>query len=201
MEREQFDTAQEVEEIVRRWVDEVVIGWRLCPFAAPVVKQKTLRIAICDATKAEEAYRFFLQELLLLHESEEEEIATTLVVMPRLFGRFVSFLEFVEIVEDSVVEAGLEGIIQVAAFHPRYRFADEPAHDVSHFAGRAPFAILHLLREDAISRAAESSAGTEEIPLRNKEMLRRLGKEYVEAAFRALSSQGVKEEKEESREE
>jgi hypothetical protein len=47
----------------------------------------------------------------------------------------------------------LEGVLQIADFHPRYQFAGVDANDISHFTNRSPYPTLHLLREDSIDKA------------------------------------------------
>ncbi|MCB9638852.1 MAG: DUF1415 domain-containing protein [Myxococcales bacterium] len=179
-------TPQEALETTQRWVETVVVGWRLCPFAAPVVRQETLRYVISEARTPEEVYQTMLQEMLLLVEEPEEKIATTLIVTPYTFARLLPFLDFIAAAEATVEQAGLEGILQVASFHPRYLFEDAPRDDVSHFAGRAPYPTIHLLREAHITQAVDGAVQTDDIPTQNIETLRKLGKQHVQEIFQGL---------------
>lgn len=179
-------TPEDVLRATEQWVETAVIGWRLCPFAAPVVRQKTLRYVVSEARDPETVYQELLQEMLRLVEEPEDKIATTLLITPYVFGRLMPFLDFVGIAEAALEAAGLEGILQIASFHPRYLFDGTPREDVSQFAGRSPYPILHLLRESHISQAADGAINTEEIPQINIQTLQKLGKEHVQAVFQSF---------------
>ena len=53
-------------------------------------------------------------------------------------------------------EHGLEGVIQLASFHPQFQFEGTEPDDISNYTNRAPFAILHLLRETSVALAVEA---------------------------------------------
>ena len=75
-----------------------------------------------------------------------------------------------------VAEHELEGVIQVAHFHPDFQFEGTDADDVTNFTNRAPYPVLHLLREDSVERAVASEGGdAEAIVERNLKTLRDLG--------------------------
>jgi len=71
----------------------------------------------------------------------------------------------------------LEGLLQVASFHPDYRFADSDPDDIANFTNRSPYPTLHLLREDSVARAVAAFPDPEVIVERNIETLRSLGHE------------------------
>ncbi|WP_286851514.1 DUF1415 family protein, partial [Hydrogenophaga sp. 70-12] len=75
-----------------------------------------------------------------------------------------------------VAEHDLEGVIQVASFHPDYRFEGTEPEDITNATNRSPFPTLHLLREDSVARAVASEGGdADAIVARNMDTLRRLG--------------------------
>ena len=77
---------------------------------------------------------------------------------------------------DALVAAReLDGVIQVASFHPDYVFEGATADDAANWTNRAPFPTLHLLREASVARAIATHGDTAAIPARNVELLRRLG--------------------------
>jgi hypothetical protein len=69
---------------------------------------------------------------------------------------------------------GLEGILQVASFHPHYQFEGSDTDDIENYTNRAPYPILHLLRESSITRAVDAYPDAAGIYERNMETLRRL---------------------------
>ena len=169
---------QQVLDDTRRWIEKAVIGLNLCPFARAVYVKNQVRIVVSRARHLDAFLDELDRELALLQSTPAEEIDTTLLVHPTLFPDFEVFNDFMNVVDDVVAEHDLEGVIQVANFHPDFRFEGEPEGDMSHFTNRAPYPTLHLLREDSVERAVESAGGDgEAIVERNIATLRQLGPE------------------------
>ena len=116
----------------------------------------------------------------------ESKVATTLLVLADGPAEFPGFLELVDAAQRLIGEAGLEGIIQLAHFHPAYLFAGEPADDLSHFTNRSPLPVLHLLRESMLTRVLASYPDPGGIPGRNIASLQELGREEVERRWASL---------------
>jgi hypothetical protein len=100
---------------------------------------------------------------------------TTLLVVPACLRSFLDFNDFVGVAEDLVAEEGLEGVIQIASFHPRYRFAGTAVRDITNATNRAPYPTLHLLREASVERAVRAFPDASTIYERNMDSLRALG--------------------------
>jgi len=81
---------------------------------------------------------------------------------------------------------GLEGVIQVASFHPQYRFAGSAPDDVSNATNRSPYPTLHLIREDSIDRAVAAFPQAEAIFQANIATMQRLGADGWAALQRAM---------------
>ena len=171
---------------VRRWLRDFVVGLNLCPFARPLLGAPNLRIAVCEESQMVGLRRVLLQELDLLQCSTVQDVATTLVVFPRALQSFEDYLQFVDEAQDLLVESGLDGIVQLASFHPQYRFAGEAPEAASHFSNRAPYPLIHLLRESMVSRALEDFADPDQIPNRNIEALSAIGVDELERRWQAL---------------
>ena len=76
-------------------------------------------------------------------------------------------------------------MIQVASFHPDYRFAGSAPDDVANATNRSPHPTLHLLREASIERALASFADPESIYTANIATMERLGDDGWAALRRA----------------
>jgi hypothetical protein len=175
-----------VEARIRTWLAELVVGLNLCPFARPLMGADNLRIAVCDSADTASARRRFLQELDLLQRSSEREIATTLLAFPATLGEFVDYLDFLDETQALLVEAGLAGVVQLASFHPRYQFAGEPPGAASHYSNRSPYPLVHLLREDMLSRVLAEDSDPQEIPARNIATLEAIGVTALERRWEQL---------------
>ena len=159
----------------RTWVEQAVIGLNLCPFAkAPQVKG-LVRYVQSEATDPAALLGDLMQELQRLFKSPAERLETTLLVHPHVFPQFEDFNEFLGVAEDAVADLGLEGVIQVASFHPDYRFEGTTADDISNATNRSPHPTLHLIREESIDRAVAAFPEAETIFDANMATMQRLG--------------------------
>lgn len=165
---------------IRAWLKEFVIGLNLCPFARPLLGADNLRIAVCEETAPVLLRRAYLLELDLLQNSTEQEIATTLLAFPHALGDFQDYLQFLDQAQDLLVESGLEGLVQLASFHPQYLFEGEEEGAAGHYSNRAPYPLIHLLREDMLSRVLDDYTDPHLIPGRNIETLDDIGAEELE---------------------
>ncbi len=169
-----YDDAVVVQDTVR-WLERAVIGLNLCPFAKAVWVKDQVRIAVSRARHLDAFLDDLDAELLRLRDTPPEVLDTTLLVHPTLFPDFFVFNDFLDVVDRVIEEHGLEGVIQVAPFHPDFVFDGVDPDDITNATNRAPYATLHLLREDSVARAVASGDPVEAIVERNLDTLRRLG--------------------------
>ena len=173
-----------VQEQTRRWLEDAVIALNLCPFANRVVQDKTLRIAVSTSTDLDEAFRFTLSEAQLLLESPPEQISTTLAVLPNVLKSFEAFWQFTAEIEGALDAAGATGTLQIATFHPDYRFDGVDPNDPSNYTNRAPHPTVHLIREQQLAEAIATYNNPENIPERNIQVMRDLGIEGILALWK-----------------
>jgi hypothetical protein len=159
----------------RAWVDHAVIGLNLCPFAkAPQVKGQ-VRYVLSTAEDPAALLADLVHELEHLAERRAEQVETTLLVHPRVMGDFAEFNDFLAIAEDTVAELGLEGVLQVASFHPDYQFEGTEPDDITNATNRSPYPTLHLIREESIDRAVAAFPEAETIYEANMATMEQLG--------------------------
>ena len=162
-------------EATRTWLDRVVIGLDLCPFARSVHLSNRIRYCVSDARRPEALLEDLARELVALQKADPEACETTLLIHPWVFGDFLDFNDFLDAVDGAIEELGLEGEIQVASFHPDYQFAETQPDDIENYTNRSPHPTLHLLRESSIERAVAAHPDIDEVPEKNIRTLRRLG--------------------------
>lgn len=161
----------------RAWVDRAVIGLNLCPFAkAPQVKG-LVRYVVSLADDPAALLADLITELERLAESKPEQMETTLLIHPRVLGDFADYNDFLEVAEDTVAELDLEGVLQVASFHPDYQFEGTTPDDVTNATNRSPYPTLHLIREDSIDKAVAAFPDAEAIYEVNMATMEQLGAE------------------------
>jgi hypothetical protein len=161
----------------RLWLTEAVIGLNLCPFAKGVHVKDQIRYVVSAATTREALQADLLAELMHLDQADPALLDTTLLIHPHVLQDFLDFNDFLSVVDQTVLDADLEGVLQVASFHPQFQFGDAGPDDIENHTNRSPYPVLHLLREASIDRAVAAYPEAEDIYERNMATLRGLGLE------------------------
>ena len=159
----------------RNWLEKAVIGLNLCPFAKAVHVKQQVRYVVSNATTAEALLETLMDELQRLSDTDPETTDTTLLIHPFVLNDFLDYNEFLDVADAAVEDMQLDGELQVASFHPDYQFADSDVNDIGNYSNRSPYPILHLLREESISRAVEAFPEAEDIFDKNIATLEKLG--------------------------
>lgn len=161
----------------RQWLEKAVIGLNLCPFAkAPHVKN-LVRISVSQARHLDGFLEDLDRELQLLGDTPADELETTLLVHPTLFPDFDTFNQMLDIADAALVDNSLEGIVQIAPFHPDFQFEGTDSDDIGNYTNRSPYPTLHLIREDSIAKAAQAFPDASAIFERNIALLEKMGHE------------------------
>ena len=158
-----------------RWEERAVIGLNLCPFARAPHVQGKLRMRVSHARDTDALLDDLCGELQSLNALTPEECETGLLIHPFVLTDFLDYNDFLDVADAALQTLGLEGIWQVASFHPDYQFADSSPDDITNFSNRSPWPTLHLLREASVERAMESMSDTDAIYRNNIATLERLG--------------------------
>ena len=166
----------------RRWLERAVIGLNLCPFAKAVHVRGQIRWVQSAARTPAALLEQLVDELRGLAEADAATVDTTLIVAPQVLPRFEDFNHFLGVADEALAHLGLQGTLQIAAFHPGWVFDGVAEDDVANHSNRAPHPTLHLLREASVARAVAAYPDAEAIYGRNIATLRRLGP----AGWRAL---------------
>jgi hypothetical protein len=161
----------------RTWLTQAVIGLNLCPFAKAVHVKNQIRYKVSDASTPEALLEDLLAELSLLRDADPQEIDTTLLVHPGVLTDFMDYNAFLDVVDAAVDELDLEGILQVASFHPDYQFDGTEPDDIDNYSNRSPYPTLHLIRESSLAQAVEAFPDAADIYETNIKTLRKLGHE------------------------
>jgi hypothetical protein len=169
-----IDTAEVIAQ-TRRWLERSVIGLNLCPFAEAVYSSGRVRFCVSEERSAAALLGELRVELQSLNAADPRDLETTLLIHPWVLTDFIEYNDFLEACDATLVDLDLEGEIQVASFHPQYRFAGTESEDIENYTNRSPHPMLHLLRESSIERAVGSVPDTDEIYRKNIRTLRRLG--------------------------
>ena len=165
----------------RVWLERAVIGLGLCPFAKAVHVKNQVRYVVSEARNPDALLDHLERELQHLAATPPEDVDTTLLIHPHVLQDFLDYNDFLEFADGVVEELGLEGVLQVASFHPQYQFEGTEANDIANYTNRSPYPTLHLLREASVDAAVAAFPEAERIYEKNIETMKRLGHEGWDA--------------------
>ena len=168
---------QQIITTTRNWVDNLVVGLNLCPFARAELINQKIRFEVTPATEEAELLEALHAELVLL--DQQPDVETTLLIHPQAVTEFGQYNQFLDQVDLLLETGGWLGIYQVASFHPDYQFGGTHPDDAENYTNRSPYPMLHLLREQSLERAIERYGDTDQIPQRNIELLEQMGSQQL----------------------
>ena len=164
-----------VVEDTQRWLMQAVVGLNLCPFAKAVVVKDLVRYRVCTSAEPTHWLALLREELLHLAQSPPDTLDTTLLMAPLALPDFLDFNDFLADCDELLMELALDGVLQIADFHPRYQFGGTSPDDIGNFTNRAPYPTLHLLREASMDQAVAAYPDAALIFERNIAVLEKLG--------------------------
>jgi len=161
----------------RKWVEDVVVGYNLCPFAKRELVKNRVRFTVTDANNEDDLLQALHAELQRLED--EPEIETTLLIHPGVLQDFYAYNEFLDAADALPAYLEWEGVYQIASFHPDYQFAGTEPGAAENYTNRSPYPMLHLLREASLEAAIDSHPDVDGIPDRNIALMNELGAEKM----------------------
>jgi len=181
-------STEEIAQQVNQWLNDVVIGLNLCPFAAKPQRNKQIKIFVSEATQEESLLEDILSQFLELESSTPEELETTLVVVPNMLEDFFDYNLFIDWVEALIKQQDWEGIFQLATFHPDYCFGGTDPEDDENLTNRSPYPVFHLIREESMEKVLKHYPNPEAIPDTNIARVESLSAEERRKLFPYLFS-------------
>ncbi len=172
-----------VKSAVARWLNDVVVGLNLCPFAGKPAKENRVRFFVSRAVDDENLLQDLEQEMKLLDVKAAADIETTLVIIPDHLNDFFDYNQFLNWAEKLIKRNNWTGVYQLASFHPEYCFAGAEPEDAENLTNRAPYPIVHIIREESLEKALEFYKGVEEVPENNKRRVEALTAEEKQKLF------------------
>ncbi|WP_343290821.1 DUF1415 domain-containing protein [Vibrio harveyi] len=172
-----------ITEQVDQWLNDVVIGLNLCPFAAKPQRNKQIKIFVSEASQEEALLEDILLQLIELSNTEPEKLETTLVVVPNMLQDFWDYNFFIDWVEGLIKQQDWEGIFQVATFHPDYCFGGAEPEDDENLTNRSPYPVFHLIREESMEKVLKHYPDPDSIPDTNIARVSALSEEERKKLF------------------
>jgi hypothetical protein len=172
-----------ITESVRQWVESFVVELNLCPFVKRELVNNRVRLSTTNAVTEEQLLEVLQTELGLLNK--DAAVETTLLIHPEVLQNFYDYNEFLSLADSLLIEMGLEGVYQIASFHPNYQFGGTDPEDVENYTNRSPYPMLHLLREDSLEKVIANYPDTDQIPTRNIKLMNSMGQDKLNEIMQA----------------
>lgn len=174
----------------RAWVETVVIDLDLCPFAQRELSSDRVRFVATEANDEEQLLVALEAELALLNQ--DRLIETTLLIHPNVLQNFYDYNQFLNLADGLLVEMKLDGVYQVASFHPDYQFGGTKPDDAENYTNRSPYPMLHLIREESLERAIADYPDIDQVPERNVARMNETGKDRLDLLLKSCLGEGDK---------
>ena len=162
-----------IKQATRKWLETIVIDLNLCPFAKTEYLNKRVRFSVSAAESQERLLQDLVIELAVLNK--RADLQTTMLITPNNLQKFDTYNQFLDFTDALLAQMKLEGVFQIASFHPDYQFAGTKTTDVENYTNRSPYPVLHILREASVEKAVKAHPNTEQIAQENIKRLREIG--------------------------
>ena len=179
------NTTQTVIQQTKNWVEEIVIGLNLCPFASLPFQNETIEYTVNSGDSTEQHLHQLADSFSKLDETTN--IETSLLIYPDAYQKFDDYLEWLDFANHLLDDLNYAGTYQIASFHPDYRFADSTENDASNFSNRSPYPMLHLIRESSLEEAISNYPNIEQVPINNIKKLREIGYKEMQEKLKKLT--------------
>jgi uncharacterized protein len=173
-------------DITKKWVEEFVLGLNLCPFARHPYRSGKVRFVVFEGDDTEHLTETMVREIAYLDKTPASVCETTIVIIRDMLQDFEEYLDYLEVAEFVLEQLDMEGVFQVASFHPDYQFDGTLPNDAENFTNRSPYPMLHILREDSVERAIEAFPEVGDIPAQNIKTMNELGTDKIKRMLHEL---------------
>ncbi|MGL1956743.1 MAG: DUF1415 domain-containing protein [Colwellia sp.] len=174
----------------KAWLDEIIIGLNICPFAKKEFVNNTIHYHLSVIDQIKPALLELIEQCRYLQAHDELE--TTLIVFEEGFRSFERYLDLVDYANDLLVDSGFEGVFQLASMHPEYCFADESFDDASNFTNRSPYPVIHIIREASMERVLSVYKNPEQIPENNITLAHQKGADFFKNVLQRIHQKHTK---------
>lgn len=166
------EVKKQITDTIHRWLEQIIIGLNLCPFAkAPYVENK-VRLAITDAANERALKDAFIKEINYLDANPRKE--TTLLIAP-YFRNASEFNTVFEECEYLLIQKKLTDTYQIVSFHPLARMIGRPPDSPLNLVMMAPYPIIHILRTESVEKLG--SKMRRDVQAVNSNFLQKMSKE------------------------
>ncbi len=170
----------------KKWVEDFVIGYTLCPFARVPYEAGQVRFCEITETDTEAILEAFWKEVEMIDHADSAEISNSILVLPALTDSFERYLDILDMATDLLDMQKKAEKFQLASFHPAYQFDGTEKSDPTNYTNRSPVPLIHIIRIEEVAQAIASHPDIDSVPIANQEKMRELGVEHLNSFLESL---------------
>lgn len=179
MEREK----NEIIQITKNWIEKLIIGMNLCPFAKEPYQKNAVRIIVSEAFSLTEGISFFEREIRYI--AKHDKIETSLLVFPH-FSDITVFNKFIQQCEALLVLKKWYKEYQITFFHPCAHIENFPINSPHHLVIQSPYPVLHILRVASVESLGAKVK--EDVHIVNDQKLSQMSNKEVEKLWQDIKN-------------
>ena len=156
----------------RKWIEEIVIGLGLCPFAAKVYFEDRINFKVGSVLEPAELFSQFNEEIQGIVDGACD---TSIIILNDDPEDFQDYLDLLEVLRNTLKKDELNEKVQLASFHPKFQFENADPNDIENYTNRSPFPLIHILKVEDVAQAIENHPDIHSVSVKNIETLKKLG--------------------------
>lgn len=178
----------EAQQKIKQWLEDIIIGLNLCPFAKTPYENGLIRLTHSDKTEFEDVLNAFVAEIEKIHSEGPSKISNTILFYPKLSVSFEEFLDIYASCNVILEEIQATQLYQIVIFHPQFLFDGIDKNKRDHYVNRSPYPLLHILRKDELNQVISHDGMGEEINRVNSQRLNQLSEKEFTKLFEFIRS-------------
>lgn len=168
---------------IRNWIEQVVIGLNLCPFAKAPYDEGLFHTRFSEINNPSLFTSTFLDYIKYINDQDPAKWSNGVLVFSNLQIDYLNFLDLVDLGNDILVELMLEDEFQLVCFHPNFQFAETDYESKANFVNRSPYPLIHILRSYEVEFAVKNIKQGEDISFNNEKLLNSISDEDLKKLF------------------
>ena len=154
-------------DLSKKWVDRMMADLALCPFTQSAgrsgIPLGPVHYHVDRVSSMEDAYRAYWSEVCRIEQVDQNEISTTLHILPEFCMNSVELFEqWADTLTGTLEALAVEELLQLIFFHPQWIFrdgGDRSGDNPANYARRSPWPMVNILRTKQV-RVAQKGIPT-----------------------------------------
>ena len=164
----------------KRWIEKIVIGLNLCPFAKKPFFDGQISYKVNQEDQLVPLVNEVIEESMKLNSTTDFE--TSLIILPGISLTFENFNDFILDLQE-LLDKDQEYQMKLIAFHPEFRYADSQPDETANATNRSPYPMIHILKKSSLEIAKNSQIDIPGLLINNKNRLSSMSWEEIRLLY------------------